>query len=314
MLMFSLTANNRFLGLAVFLLGVIATPVANAQVAWTTDEAGAIRRAVAEDRLLILFFTQDEGRGEREEHNRTDRAREGVKTAFRNPAVGKLVGQLFVPVQADNKLNGPLKAKLGGRVRGNGVVIATPTLEVLDSLGPAEAGNVGKLRSSLEKCSEQWVKQIYERGPKESLTASDATQAKQKAALDWVRRQNYAAADVDILSLLGHDKLNENIRTYAYETLADLGTEKAIRGLVKEACDNHPKARDAIRKTDLSALKILVTYLKGDPSCEFLVAYSVIATKTNAAPRNDEWWKSAAPDDRNKEIELIRKRVEAKVK
>ncbi len=76
---------------------------------------------------------------------------------------------------------------------------------------------------------------------------------------------------------------------------------------MRQTGDSVP-AKQALRKCKPAALTTLVAYLDSDASPDFLVAYhaAVALTGGGGAAKPDAWWKSAAAEDRAKEISRIR--------
>lgn len=307
--------NRRVLRPCAHLAAIVSTlsvfTPALGQVAWTTDEAQGIARARREDRLLVLFFSFDERRGHKARHNRPDRNREQVRNVFRDPGVASLVNQAFVPVAADFKLNGEIKKKLGSRITRNDVIIATPELKLLAKIDSGKKMTVANVREALESSLKQWGSEVYARDVRPVLSDPKATPTQLKRALAKLRTIGPDGADQDLVTLLGREKLDGGVRVLAFDALAELSTEDAVRELMKQAATYRPAAQ-ALRKCRPRALRTLVTYLKGEPTPEFLLAYRSVAAITHTSAKSDEFWQKADAATRDKELSRI-KEVAAKV-
>jgi hypothetical protein len=255
--------------------------------------------------LLVVFFTADEGRRERQKGNHVDHTREAVRRAIRNEDVAALVNRAFVPVAADFKLTRPLQRQLGGGIQANQVVIARPDLTVLDKLDVGRASNSTKLLEALEKSLAAWMGEIYARDVAPVLRDAEASPQKIKKALASALRFGVDEADEDVIALLGRERLDSGVRVAAFGALAKLSTDDAVRELMRQA-ESQPVAFKELQKCHPRALPTLVTYLDGEPVPEFLRAYRATCIVARARPKPDAFWPSASAEEREKEVERIK--------
>lgn len=317
------SARSSLLAIATGIVFCVTGSSALGQVNWTSDEAAALKQAKTQDRPLIIHFSADEGKkwqggrgGDyRNKGNRVDMAREAVRKAFRDPRVAKLAAHC-VPVFADikDKRNSEIRKKLGGQIRGNDVVFATPDLEKLEEINAGQM-NADAAFEVLERALAKWTAKLYARDVRPVLQDEEAPPAKLRAALQRLAeivQVAPAGADQDVIALLGRDRLDGGVRGLAFDVLAKLSTEPAVHELMRQA-EKYAPADKALRKCTRRSLKVLLTYLKDEQSHEFLRAYKTIAAITDARAQPDEFWKNASVEQRAAEINRIRTIAEKKM-
>ncbi|GMU84270.1 MAG: hypothetical protein AMXMBFR47_41400 [Planctomycetota bacterium] len=277
---------------------------AAAQVTWSTNEASSVARARREDRLLIFFFTFDEEGDERGRGNWVDRRREAVRRVFSTPAVASIVRRAFVPVAADYKLNFDLRWRLG-RVSPNEVVITQPDLTVLARIDARRPVTADSVRETLEECLDKWVREVYTRIVQPVLEDEEASPAALQKALALARKMSLKSSDDDVIALLDRKNLDARVRTLAFDVLAAISTESAVRTLVEHAARTDAAAK-ALTRCTAAALAVLSEYLDDPDAPEFLPAYRAVVAITRTPGKKDGFWISADDETQSAEIQRIR--------
>jgi len=316
------TLSRRLLPVFAAAMMVLSSAAARAQqVNWVTDHDRAIADARANDRLLVIFFSWDEERRERDDRNRSDKMREGVREAFKDPEIRKLVDQAFICVQADFKQDKKLLAAMKGKPGRNDLVIVTPQGESLGSINvtgaPTKQAVAEKIRGpikvALTQARDQLVTRIYDKEVRQVLSDLASKPAELKAALNIAKKLRTDSTEAEVIAVLAREKLDNGVRQLAYDVLVELSTPGAVKEMMKQAA-TVPAAEKMINKFDRKALPTLMEFLKGDASEEFLRAYYAVVSiaRLQATSKPKTWWSEQDAAARSAEVQRIRGIIEKK--
>lgn len=285
--------------------------VAQAPRATNPEQGIQIARASDPPKLVLFWFTSDEGRGERQEGNHIDREREAVRRALNDKGVQALANQGFVIVQGNAKKDGKWMQELGvDRLQ---VAICDPEKTFVKKLSHQDSKAAAKIIAVMEDGLKTHGKTIFKRKFQPALQNPAAKPNEIRATLNWLNQNLVEGADEDVAALLDREKLDGGVRAAAHALLSKYSTETAAKALLDDAVTN-PAAEAALKKCKISAAPVLMANLSASPDAKSQVAYRSLAAICGAHAKAGEFWKTADEAARSAEIERIRSIAEKKLR
>ncbi len=276
---------------------------AQAQIQLLTDEASAVRKAKAEGRLLLFWFTCETcDRGQK--RSSSDTVRDTARSALNSPDVARLANRYFVSVQADAKdrQNKRLRTQLG--VTGLAVAVTTPDGEVLARVQDAQTNDTAVLLQAMESAVQQQAESRYDKRIRPVLADPNAPPDKISKALRELKEMPVDADDV-LIELVSRTSLAAGPRTQACDILASSGSTEAV-GALLDLADSFDPAERALSKLKSSALDAVQEHIEQQPSDRTLLAYRVAARLSKLSPKPKEFWAKATPEQQSAELTRMR--------
>ncbi len=287
------------------------TAVAQNPIQWHGNAREAIARA-KEQSMPLMFWVS-----ERRDIGEEDDLRDAEEQSFRDPAVVAIAQKRFVPVRVSrtSRVNEELE-KLGlPTTHGLYVALVTPSGDLLDTLGPGQVADPVALAQGLAAGARKYGEALYEQELGPVIRNPGAPKAEVRRAVQTAWRLGILSADKDIAGLLARPDVTETERGRIYAMLAALATGPSIDALLGAAAEGNKSAAAALGRAEAGALEVLVSELpgpEGEPTARQLAAYDAttrIARLPSARP--ETFWAKAPPEERTRELELVKKRAEA---
>lgn len=290
--------------LAAVVFALAAVSLAPAQ-GWSLNAnvADGLQKARESQKAAIIWFRNDENKGERQKGNVVDNNREAIVRALRDPAIEQRFGGSMLPIQANFKTDKELVKKYG--VKSLEMVVVAPDGQQLAKIGWPDSGNVAALAKRLANAERVYFKSVYQKDIQPVLRGEPPDPAKLGKALDALRKIDVIEADDDLIALLQSGKLDAGGRDKVFAALADLSTQSAVDELLRQSVDNK-SAMESLSKCKPWAAPMLAEKLDGDATPKFLNAYRAAARICKLDPKPETFWTEKDADARNAEIRRIR--------
>jgi hypothetical protein len=289
----------------ILISGLVAAPAgAQSPIQWSGSAKMSVDRAV-EMGVPVMFWVTDGNRWD------DDDMKDAQRDAFRDPVVLAITERYFVPCRVSRNSNVLAEAERLGLPTHFGLYIAivTPEGKLVDSIPPDQVATPELLAERLAAASRKYRDSVYAETLKPVITDLKADRSKVAEAVRAVWRMRIYSADQDIIALLSRDDVKGEQRSRLYQMLAAFATPASINALL-DAAPKDKAAVAALSRAEPGALPTLVDAMpakEGEATPRQIAAYRAAALVSKVgAMKDDKWWTTATPADREKERERVR--------
>ena len=262
-----------FRSFLVFAAGVCLTASAAAQtrpIQWLTNVSQGVAQAKRVG-LPIMFYVAGSGRGDGGD------LKDAQQAAFRDPLVGGIAGERFVPIRLARSTQGKqMLAELGAPTEhGYYVLFVTPEMKMLGMVPPGQVAGGRALAQQMTAAFRKFRKELFERELKPTLESKDARPGDVIKAFRKIEKLLILEADESVVQLAKEGRLKPNVQKQAYGVLATLSTPKCAKALL-EAALKDKLAAQALGRCEAGAAEELIAALDSEDFEEFVVAYEAV--------------------------------------
>ncbi|MFT3685261.1 MAG: DUF255 domain-containing protein [Phycisphaerales bacterium] len=299
-----------FASITVLLLTLLLPQGAFAQnpVQWGGNAKSAIERAQSEHRPLLFWVSQ--GRDGDDEDDLED----AQSDSFRDPIVVSLAQKDFIPVRVSRNSRMLEEAQKLGLPTTHGLYVAllSPDGKVLDQIDPGVVANPQVFATRLVTALRSYRDSFYRDQLQKVVTAAESAKRDVRTALQFVWRLRILTADKDVIALMDRKDLLPTEKRRLYQLMAAMCTQATVEKLLSLTAQGDKDAEGALAKAEPGALEFLLPHLPTAEGADAtqLAAYDAAARIARfTGSRSPEFWKNAKPEDRTKEIDLLRGRA-----
>lgn len=302
--------SSFFRCLVLSVLAVLIVPgLARAQnpVQWSGSVKQSVDRA-AEQSLPLLIWVKDG-----HDHDDDD-LEDAQEECFRDPAVVGVIHKRFVPLRVNRNSRVIEEARKLNLPTGFGLYCAVLTHDgrVIDQMGPGEVAQPPVFLARLNAAYGKFCDDLYEGQIRPLLEDPSVPKSKARLAAQTVYRLGIRKADRAIIGLLSRPDVQPHETSRIYDLLASLGTQTAIGELLDRSAEKPAAA--ALMKAEPGALEWLLPELpgaEGDVTPRQMAAYAAATKICRTTAKGPDWWASASPELRQKELERVRNKAAA---
>ncbi len=221
--------------------------------------------------LPIMFYVTGSGRDDGGD------LKDAQQVAFRDPLVGGIARERFVPIRLTRSTQGKeLLAQLGAPTgHGHYVLFVTPQMELLGTVPPGQVADAKMLARQMTAAFRKFRKELFERELQPTLDSKDSRPADIIKVLKKIEKLLILEADERVVQLAKRAGLSANVRKQVYRVLATLSTAKCAKALL-EAAPNDQLAARALGQCEAGVATELIPALDSESFEEFVIAYEAL--------------------------------------
>ena len=223
--------------------------------------------------LPIMFYVSGASKSEGD-----DDMKDAQQAAFRDPLVGGIARERFVPIRlARSTETKALLEQLGAPTEhGHYVLFVTPEMKMIGTAPPDQVANAKALAGQMTTAFRQFRKELFERELKPKLESAETPVKDIMSIFRKIEKLLIIEADESVVELVKEGGLKSNVRKQAYAVLARLSTPKCAKALLAAAAADDKLAEQALGRCEAGVAEELISALESESFDESVIAYEAL--------------------------------------